>query len=71
VRCLHLDRAGRQCPTEALDGADFCEDHYIPVDLEPIGEPIRTPYIYQFAAALLLLIFLAEGYRMVRFWMGK
>jgi hypothetical protein len=71
MRCLYLARNGRQCPAQALEGQDFCEDHYLPADAEPIEEVTRTPYIYQFAAVLLLLIFFAEAYQMVRFWLNN
>ena len=75
MRCLHLGRSGWQCPAEAIEGSDFCADHYsVPdsvLDPDAVDDRNRRPYIYQLAAFLLLLIFLANYYQTIRQLWGR
>lgn len=66
-RCVHLHEGGLQCPGEAVEGSDFCEDH------EPahsFAERLRDhPFqklVVRLIALLLLLVLLIPFYQAVR-----
>jgi len=70
MRCVHLDRAGRQCPAEALEGDVFCVPHSPDRDPDLPESKTSPPYHYRLVALLLLLIFLFNAYQTVREWLG-
>ena len=67
MRCMHLDRSGRQCPAEAREGTQFCPDH-TPFS-DPEHESSGRPLVYRLAALALLLIFLYNYYQTVLGWL--
>ncbi len=71
MQCLFLDSRNRQCPREALEGVEFCEDHLLPADGEP---PSDIPVIYRLTrrvlAAMLLGMFLLQLYVGLRLLYG-
>lgn len=75
MRCMHLDRGGRQCPFEALEGKEFCADHspliYADGDAEWPEPKTNRPLLYRLAAWILLLIFLLNAYQTLRAWLGR
>ncbi len=70
MRCIELDRTGRQCPAEALEGTEFCAAHLRILEPDALESSPRRPYLYRLAAFLLLLIFLLNGYQALREWLG-
>ncbi len=70
MRCVHLNRLGRQCPAEALPEDMFCAAHSPDRELESPEPDERRPGIYRLVALLMLLIFLFNAYQTVLGWMG-
>ncbi len=70
LRCVHLNRLGRQCPSEALPEDVFCAAHSPDRELESPEPDNRRPSIYRLVALLLLLIFLFNAYQTVLGWLG-
>jgi hypothetical protein len=81
VRCVHLNRVGDQCRDQALEGRQLCAFHARILeddDPEMRREGVsgrregisRFPLIYRLAALALLLLFLLDGFRVLRSWLG-
>ncbi len=70
MRCVHLNRLGRQCSAEALPEDMFCAAHSPNRKLESPEPGNSRPAIYRLVALFLLLIFLFNAYQTVLGWLG-
>jgi hypothetical protein len=79
MRCVHLNRAGEQCPDRALEAGQFCPYHSRIFEDEEAYHRLysaesrsgsRYPLIYRIAAAVLLLGFALQAYQAIRSWLG-
>lgn len=66
-RCVHLHEGGLQCPGEAVEGSDFCEDHE---PFQSFSERLRDhpvqKLIVRLVAVMLLLVLLIPFYQAVK-----
>lgn len=66
-RCVHLHEAGLQCPGEAIEGSDFCEDHEpLHSSSERLGDHPFQKLVVRLVALLLLLLLLIPFYQEVK-----
>ncbi len=70
MRCVHLNRLGQQCSTEALPEDVFCAAHSPDRELESPEPDNSRPAIYRVVAFLLLFIFLFNAYQILLGWLG-
>jgi len=72
---------GEQCRDQALEGRQLCPFHARILEDDDPEQRLdagtgsregtsRFPLIYRLAALVLLLIFLLDGYRVLRSWLG-
>lgn len=80
MRCVHLNRAGRQCGNQALEGGQFCALHSPMLENDNPQNRVSAleddadsgahfPLVYRLAALALLLLFLLQGYQAIRSWL--
>jgi len=83
---VYLNRVGEQCRDQARLGSQLCAYHASILEGRDLADnrplqtpaspgarttvPSRFPFIYRLAAALLLLIFIFNGFSMLRSWIG-
>ena len=66
-RCLYIDERGKHCRRNAEPGYDFCYLHDradIP-NKASLGRALRKT-LFRLAAGILLLIFVLEGYQLLK-----
>ena len=70
MRCVHLNRLGRQCSAEAFPEDVFCIRH-LPGQKTGSLEPTnRLRALYRLVALFLLFIFIFNAYQTVLGWLG-
>jgi hypothetical protein len=70
MRCLHLYPEGHQCPSPAIEGAEFCPDHLKVTEDAPLDLPYARRFMRRLGAALLLAILLFQLYVTLRLQLG-